>query len=434
MNRLDKINQEKEKALNGRKNTGNDSALPTFSTKGRVIRPEHGRRLKYAVIICAVIAFLTGFIYLPQLFIKDTVSSGTGSIPADTSVKSLIKEVTRSNWTSDFDGDGLDNQSEDTQGTDPYDIDTDGDGICDYAEIHITKTSPVTWNNTLLERQKLSDQENGSSVNSPYKIGNVVLWAEDYESKAYGSVVETDTGYRFCGFTGYAQFSLYKGWYAYKVENGVHTLLPYREEENVWQVSAGDTVELYEDRLADIVMLTVFGNPVYVDCNIITGLLADLLPEKGFICACRITSADVVTGSGNMKLADIAIPSYDETSGTRFTKNTVQLSDLMYVRDCIDRNECVAFTIYHEDVGEKRGIIFGYTEDNTLLCADCDTLEYAGILQLTEQAEMMMDVTGNVVSYEYFTFDGFGASSDAGFRINFFASTSGQRDTSLQTG
>lgn len=117
----------------------------------------------------------------------------------------------------------------------------------------------------------------------------MILWADDYESKAYGSVVECPDGYRFCNFSGYAQFTDNDTKYAYRVKNGIRTLLPYRSEENVWKVSKGDLVELHKKKLKEIVEFDVFFHPIYAPKNTATGILAKILPDKGFLTATEKT-------------------------------------------------------------------------------------------------------------------------------------------------
>ncbi|MFR3808662.1 MAG: hypothetical protein ACLTX3_06855 [Lachnospiraceae bacterium] len=91
----------------------------------------------------------------------------------------------------------------------------------------------------------------------------MILWADDYASKSYGSVVETINGYRFCNFHGYAQFPDTEGKYAYANQNGVHTLLGKRNEENAWRIDGDASVELYDKKLKEICDLSIFGFHFY---------------------------------------------------------------------------------------------------------------------------------------------------------------------------
>ncbi|MFA6234438.1 MAG: hypothetical protein WC824_09705, partial [Bacteroidota bacterium] len=55
---------------------------------------------------------------------------------------------------NDFDNDGLRNIVEDSTGTNPYDADTDGDGLTDFQEVRIYLTDPLYWDT---DRDVLSD-------------------------------------------------------------------------------------------------------------------------------------------------------------------------------------------------------------------------------------------------------------------------------------
>ena len=396
---------------------------PSFNYKGNVIRPGLKKAIKRILIITGIITALLLFVYLPQAFMKQEDNTVNGDLEFKPSSITLINDARSSEWSGDFDGDGLDNQEELNLLTDPYSIDTDGDHITDYAEIYVTKTSPITYNDTMLSNRRLEDEMNGSRLVTPYKVGNVILWADDYRSKTYGSVVETPSGYRICGFTGYAQFPLYDGWYAYRVNDGIHEKLDYLEKENVLKVSDDDTIELFPYELEEMVRFTFFGKEVTAKRNKLTDLLSMILPDKGFITAQAMTEADLEYRSPEAVMTAITAPEED-TGSSRFKKNCTQLSDIMAVRETIDSGNCVFFTIYHENLGEKQGIIFGYfPEDNTLLAASQETLEYVGNITIKEKAEMMVIGSGETVSYEYFDFSGFGASSASGFKINFYSIT-----------
>ena len=395
---------------------------PSFNEKGVLLRPGLKRVLTRTAIIAAVFAILTAFLYLPQSFMNEESTVVNGDLMFDPSAVTLINDARTANWSGDFDGDGLDNQEEMDLMTDPYHPDTDGDRIMDYAEVYVTKTSPIAYNDTLLSNKELEDEINGTRLQTPYKVGNVILWADNYRSKAYGSVVETPTGYRICGFSGYAQFPVYENWYAYRYSDGIHEKLKYLESEQAWKVSAGDRIVLYPYELEEKVCFTFFGKELVSESNSVTRFLARILPDRGFITAQALTDTDLVYQSPEAVMSDIRDPGNSDPAMDRFQKNSFLLSDIQKVREAIDNNECVYFTIYHESLGEKCGIIYGYyKDDTTLLVADPGTLEYVGNIKITERATMMIVNSGETVSYEYFTFSGFGASTADGFKINFYS-------------
>ena len=363
-------------------------------------------------------------LYLPGYFMKTPgTSEETAVVQTDTTAIRKTNTALRNYPSDDFDGDGLSNADETALGTDPWNIDTDEDGASDYYEAKISKTDPLNADKILVDVQTKDDKSKGKNVGSPYKIGNVILWADDYSSKAYGSVVETLTGYHFTAFDGYAQFP--SGKYAYRVKDGVRSLMSYRKEENAWKVSAGDFVEVYDKPLEEIVEISFFSHPVYVNSSIVTNILANILPPKGFITAEKKMKIDVDPDTGKSVTTEIVKPAFDSTDDYRYTVNHNTLNDLQFVRKSIEEdNCCIAVSLYNENAGEYIGIVYGYTSSGDLLIADMDTLEPIGTLKITESARKMLDDNGDLVSVSYYDFSGFGFNSQAGDRISFFASSS----------
>lgn len=271
------------------------------------------------------------------------------------------------------------------------------------------------------------------SLDSKHKSEHLeqILWADDYDSKAYGTVVETTTGYHFCNFNGYAQFP--SGKYVYRVKNGVRSLLSYRKDENAWKVSAGDLVEVYDEPLEEIVEFTFFTKPVYAEANTATELLAKMLPDKGFITAEKKMKIDVEPDTNKATVTDIVKPVFDSNDDYRYTVNNNTLNDLQFVRKSIeDDKSCIAVSLYNQEKGEYLAVIYGYTHSGDLLLADMNTLKPIGTLKITESARKMLDENGDIVSVSYFEFNGFGFSSNNGDRISFFASSSKTQSTESQ--
>lgn len=428
MSRINKVIQQKEMAVQKRGIPVANTAIPVYDTNGRIINPEKKRRdTRLAIAIIAVTAILS-FIYLPQMFLgEEKVNSENAAVKYDTSAIKLSSDALKNNPSKDFDGDGIENSEESSEGTNPWFIDSDLDGLTDYCELYVTKTNPKEFNKDyLIDQQKKYDEKKDKSLGSPYKIGNVILWADDYESKAYGSVVKTTTGYRFCNFSGYAQFPEDEGKYAYKVENGVRKSLTYREDERVWKVSSGDTVELYKKELEGTVDFSFFGMHIYASDNLATSLLSKILPDRGFITATAKTKMDVDPDTRDSTITDIKKVKYKKKDTYRFTMNTNKLNDLQFVRQTIkEENDCVAVSLYNKNEGEYVAIVYGYTYEGDLLLADKDSLEPVGVLSTTEKAKKIMNESGTLVSYSYFDFEGFGFNSLNGDRISFFATSSG---------
>lgn len=261
MRRLDDVLRANESAGTGKRKK-KKSVIPVYDMNGKTITPEKKKRESRIAVAVLVIGLTLVFIYVPQFVLKDTTEKQV-SVKTDTSAIRISNNALRDNPSEDYDGDGIENSEETSLGTDPWNSDTDGDGITDYAEVHVTNTNPLQADDLMTDMQEKQDEQKDKKVGSPYKIGNVILWADDYTSKAYGSVVECPDGYRFCNFSGYAQFADSNAKYAYRLKNGVRTLLPYRSEENVWKVSKGDLVELHKKKLKEIVEFDFFFHPVY---------------------------------------------------------------------------------------------------------------------------------------------------------------------------
>lgn len=396
--------------------------LPTYSTTGRNITPGRRQKRKHIVVAAGVAAGIACFIYLPQFFYNQTEQ--TAITTADSTAIRKVSSVLRNYPDEDFDGDGITNAEEEIAGTDPWNVDTDGDGVTDYCELKVTSSDPLKAETVLADRQKKIDAENGKSVGSPYKIGNVILWADDYASKSYGSVVETIHGYRFCNFHGYAQFPDTDGKYAYAKQDGVHTLLAKRTEENAWRIDGDMTVELYDQKQKEVCDLSVFGFHVYPNANFFFKALTNVFPDQGFLTATLKTDVDIDPDTRDSVVADIQTMEYDADDLKRFTLNCNTLNDLVYVRDSIaDDNACIAASLYDDKQGEYIVLVYGYDSDGNLLCADISTGKLLGKITITEKAKKIMNKTGDIVSMSYFDFKGFGFNSLNGDRISFFAST-----------
>ena len=422
-NRLKKMrrNAAKEKS-NSRRQTRQRKETPLFNTQGRIITPSVVARKKKIRTIACVVFCILAFIYLPGFFIRDKQPQES-SVVADTSAIRLSNSVLRSSLEEDFDGDGLTNGMEVEHGTNAWDIDTDKDGLWDSYEVKTGSSDPVRPDyNIIVDFQTKQDKQNGKTVSSPYKVEGVTLWAEDYTSKANGDVAETRQGYNICYFNGYAQFPSEKGKYAYKVENGIHTLLPYREYEDVWKVQAGQTVEIYPKALEEAVRIGFFNKYGYLETSWLSTCIDFILPDKGFLTARKIMKIDADPNVHNSVTLEIVRPDYDSSDTSRFSINTNRLDSYKYVLDMLEQEKCcIAVSLYNNDRGEYRGIIYGHDGNGSLYIADMDTLQYVGTLRITEQARKMLNENGDMISWTYFDFQGLGFSSLQGDRISFFA-------------
>lgn len=438
---MKKVDLNKELQAKHKKKREKKRVIPTYDTQGRTITPALKRRRRRIRTTLIVIAAILGVLYLPQFFLPSTgtqENTETQTVKKDGNAIKLATSALQDAPGDDFDEDGLTNSDEVRYGTDPYNADTDGDGVYDVYEVNVSKTDPTKADpDVLIDAQTRQDESNSKELASPYKIGNVILWASDYNSKAHGSVVEkSENVYHFTDFIGYAQFPDSDGSYAYVInENQTRTLLPHRQTENAWHISGTCDVEVYDEELSSVVEIGAAGKHLYVSSNRITDILALILPDRGLLTAQKRMRMDVTPDTRDGEATDIVKPSFDSTDTYRFTVNSNALTDLQYVRESIQDNACIAVSLFSPSEGEYIAIAYGYDADSNLYLADCDTLKPIGKLQIQETSKKVLDGQGRILNQEYFDFSGFGFSSANGDRICFFASSAegGMEDAEKET-
>lgn len=237
-----------------------------------------------------------------------------------------------------------------------------------------------------------------------------------------------DAVYRFCGFTGYAQFPNSKNKYVYKNINGVRTLLDKKAEENAWRIDGDMSVELYDTKLKQISEFSFFGHSIYPDSNLFFKGLTTILPDTGFITGTEKTAMDIDPDTRANTITDIKKISYDADDTKRYTQNSNTLNDLQFVRQSIaEDNACILASLMSAERGEYIVLIYGYDYEGNLLCADNSTGQRIGTIQITEKAKKILNKSGEIVSISYFDFKGFGFNSISGDRISFFASADGSQ-------
>lgn len=436
-----KTRQVKQRKAQSKTNKSTQKVIiPTYDLKGRNRAPEFAKRRKRISITIIVVGVIVSFLYLPGFFIKDNSASEqavTHYVNLDRDATRTINTLLRSDGDSDYDGDGVSNSDEADFGTSPYLSDTDNDHVTDYAEKYVTKTDPTKGTSVLVDYQTKQDEEKGKNVSSPYSINNVIMYPSNYASRSYGGVVQLDRdkkglvgAYRFVDFNGYVQFP--EDGYAYKYENGTHTLLTKDEKNNVWKIEGSCVVEVYSSQLKEMKKLTVFNHNIYLDSNEILDVISKILPSKGFVTMTDIVEVDTYADTSKNTVATIEKPVYDTSDTTRFKNNTNSLNDLLFVRSTIEEGGCVAVSLFSEDDGEYIGIIYGYDAEGNLMVADPDTLEDIGKLYIKEKTVKMLDEMGDIVLVSSFDWSGLGLSSSNGFKISFFAATK-NTDTKTET-
>ncbi len=94
----------------------------------------------------------------------------TGS---DTGISNPIQPTPDTGAVTDSDHDGLSDTEEETLGTDPLSIDTDGDGLFDYEEVKIFKTDPLNKDTDKDGYSDFAEVKNGYNPTGPGKLPTV---------------------------------------------------------------------------------------------------------------------------------------------------------------------------------------------------------------------------------------------------------------------
>lgn len=412
---------KEEKSSKKQKTFDGEFDIPEYQLGKRKSRNgRKARALKRIGIIVLIFALVAGLFYLPPLYFKeaDRVRLPSEVIAGDDTMLQVSISYMRNNPDLDFDGDGLTNEQELEYNTNVYGIDNDRDGVTDYAELYITETNPCLYDDGIIEYVKSL----GGAANDPFKIHNVVMWADDYESKAKGSVVLLQDGYRFSNFSGWVQFP--EGKYAYKVENGYQTALKSNGNGQFYIdcKNSLETVRVYNSELPMTYLVHVFGNVFYMEDNWIGKALSFILPSYG---TAPITCRKVAIADGDGTNEEIATANpittinLEELSESRFGMNQNSLTDLSYVYEEINKGNNVVASLYSHTTGEVLVEIYGYTNRDNLLIADPETGEELGYLNITVQSSRLLDNSESIQQYEWFSFEGCGYSSELKHRISF---------------
>lgn len=417
--------QKKRRRLERKKKKPGQSVI--YSASGKVkkrVLPAWRKALSVTVIILGGLALV---IYVPPMIPKSGDTVNPYVITPDQAAIKDCQTLIKNSPDEDFDGDGLTNGQEQEYGTSIFKQDTDGDGISDYAELFITKTSPLTPSSGLVDAVMKEDKKSGDSVGTPYKVDDIIFWADDYKSKAYGAYVRTAKGYRFCNFSGYVHFPV--SGYAYRIADGVHSEIPYNKDADAWHVDAGDEVVLYSQQLSFINTLRLpFGGEFHLSDGGFGGVLSKILPDSDGPLTCRREAeVDIVKADEGKKTAPIRMVDLPRDN-SRFGHNDNSLKGLSYIYKNIDAGKCVGLSLYSDSVGEVVCLAYGYTEDGDLLVAGGD-LSPAGKIHITELAGKMMDKDGEIGQVSWYTFSGLGYSSSKGDRISIFGKPSEKAST-----
>lgn len=424
------VMKKKERACNKKPA---DKALPEYGPGGRVQRRRRKpHKVLYSILGAACALILA--IYIPTIYgaiMHEDNSKGTYFTMPNTAALKAYNDYSQAMMTEDFDGDGLTNEQESRYGTSPRNMDTDKDGVSDYAELFVYGTSPTKANNTLYETFVEQDRAAGNKMDTPYKIGDIVMWADNYRAKAYGSVVQTLRGYRFINFAGWAEFP--EGRYAYEIQDGKHILLEKRDTENVWRIETENEIILYNDLLPMINRFGFAGHTWYLEDNFFGKLLSFLLPNVGWITCERIAIMDTWETTEETVIAPIVKIPFDQEDNTRYGRNQNTLQDLAEVYALLRDGDSVLVALNSVYDGEIIAEIYGYDPAGNFLIANAETLEPVGTLNIEPKASRIIDAEGALILYEYFDFYGLGFDSRVQFdTIAFLAAAIDASDTNIE--
>ena len=394
--------------------------IPTY-TLGR--RPP-GKHFRRNLVIIAAFALLLISIYLPPLFISepsvDIYASVDLSAKADRTAMESAQIYLRNNPEADFDNDGLTNEAELNANTGVYIIDNDDDGVTDYAELYLTQTAPRIPDTSIQSFVINADAKTGNAVNTPFKMDDVVLWADDYASKARGSVLPLEDGsYIFYHFKGWVQFPV--GKFAYMVQNGLQTAL--RTNENGYfyiNTDAMVNVRVYEEQPAACHILNLLGARYTIPDNLLGKLLSFLLPSNGFgLITCRSALRNDLddTWTESAIANPITKHSVDVLSEDRFSADQRDLKTLNSIFSQIDSGNNVILSLMSHSVGESLVEVYGYTNRNNLLVCDPLTGAELGIIRVSPYSTRLLDASGTIQEYQFYFWSGCGYSSSARHRI-----------------
>lgn len=341
-------------------------------------------------------------------------------LSADANAVLEATQYLKDNPDEDFDADGISNEEEERRGTDPYRMDTDGDGITDYAEIYLLDSNPLVYGDSLISLTRQQMEENQQQINSPYEQHNVILWPDDIESRAFGAVVRTLNGYRLCNFCGWAQFP--EGSYVYEVKDGIHKELKRNNEGAVYLSEPNTLVEAYASPLDMIYDVSLCGQSFYIRNTFVGDLLSFLLPSHGPALVAIQKKASIDLDPDIRQGVEVERKAHEpgDNYAERFGRNHNTLTDLSQIRNRLSNGHAVSASLFSQTAGESKIVIYGFTPSGNLLVTDAGTLKKSGQLKITERANRLYNGNGEWIIYEWFTFEGMGFSSEYGDRISFY--------------
>lgn len=375
-----------------------------------------GKTLKKTIFKIAAVIFVLGFIYIPQIFMKPDAENNTYIIEPDFSKVSYGKNAPQNYPNDDFDGDGIMNVSEISKNINPWLYDTDNDGISDADEIKMD-SNPRRYDNTIEKVILDNISSEGKTYSTAYNYNGVILWAKDKKSRIYGGVIQTYCGYQFHDFKGYADFP--EEGYAYKYENGKHTLLKYDKKNKRWKIEEDCLVIIYREKLEETNYIKFFGAGGYVKSNGFTNFITKILPDYGFITARNMIKADTEITLDRDTIVPTVNSLIKEVGKERFAGNDIDLEDIALVRKYIESGYSVPVSLFDEEEGEVLAFVKGYTKYGNLIIGDFNTYETIGEIQIIPISRNYLNAEGKIYQRTYYKWKGMGFDSESGDRIKY---------------
>lgn len=122
MSRLKQIKAQQKQVRTPKKEHKKQTGLPVYNSRGKNITPSRKQKQKKLGITLIICSGIFAFIYLPQYFYVPTAQ--TVNVSTDITAIRKANTVLREDPSGDYDGDGLSNADEETNGTDPWNIDS----------------------------------------------------------------------------------------------------------------------------------------------------------------------------------------------------------------------------------------------------------------------------------------------------------------------
>ena len=369
------------------------------------------------ILTASLLVVLLGIVYIPQFFVSNDDNENQYVVTPDESKISIRNDYIKRCGDLDFDEDGLSNSVELSNKTDVYNVDSDRDGVLDCDDGNPTSEGEDLYNALLAS---------GINMSSACQIKDVIMWADDEYSFAHGGAIAMPDGsYRFSNFNGWVKFN--KGKYAYKYENGCHTLLNHNENANAWQVSDGDVVFLTDEKPEEVRLFKLFGLEFFTSENWLSDIFLMILPENGWVTCNKMWLEDTFINIHEYVINHPENVEYDVEDYCRFDANDNNLNNVSTVYKQIDQGITVLASLFSSEKGESVVAVYGYTSSGDLLVCDPNDTTNVGLIAIFPSCVKTLNSNNEISEREYYEFKGAGFDSSNGDTINFF-SHSGEKD------